>query len=324
MADIERVYVRFRGRTLGPLTPDKVKDLIRRGQVTRLHELSGDGITWVTAEEFGDFFPRAAPTGFGGMMGGGAMGGGMMGGGMPQPGMAGNMPAMPGQNPMPPGQAMPQPGGAGGGSPANTQAQWFAHVKDENQGPISYDQMQLWAHAKVLKPDSLVWNSNMESWEPAKKILPELFQSLGSSSSDSDEAPETEMTRIALELSRNTTWLMVGAIALIVVATVLLIGSILPIATSAATPETIVYLKALLGFSLVGILIAAAVTMLIYTGKVKELIAEPNLPLTLFAAKALSNVWAAIGLTAIIWVVLFLVLLLSCAAMGLPLQKLLY
>ncbi|MDX1928718.1 MAG: DUF4339 domain-containing protein [Pirellulaceae bacterium] len=54
----DRYYVRFKGRVLGPMSGDKTKELVRRGQITRVHELSPDGIEWRKAEEFTEFYPK--------------------------------------------------------------------------------------------------------------------------------------------------------------------------------------------------------------------------------------------------------------------------
>lgn len=52
----ERYYVRFKGRVLGPLAREKALELVNRGQITRQHELSPDGIEWKLAKEFPEFF----------------------------------------------------------------------------------------------------------------------------------------------------------------------------------------------------------------------------------------------------------------------------
>lgn len=52
----ERYYVRFKGRVLGPLTREKTMDLAKRGQITKQHELSPDGVAWKQAQEFPDLF----------------------------------------------------------------------------------------------------------------------------------------------------------------------------------------------------------------------------------------------------------------------------
>ena len=329
MTDTDRVYVRFRGRTLGPLTPDKVKDLIKRGQVTRMHELSGDGITWSKADEFGDFFPPLQPAGFG-QFPGEAMGGPGMGG-MGAPGMGG---MAPGAVPPAPGGGPPMPPGAGGppamgasANPAHTSAQWFAHVKDNNEGPISYDQLQLWAHAKVLKPDSLVWNSSMESWKPAQEIMPELFSALGPTSQDEEEEEEDTIARgdiveITLELSKQSGWIIGLAVALFAFAIVLFVGQSVPLINPRLGTQTIEFMRPLLGLILGALLIGIGVMLLLYNGKVKQLVNEPNMANTHAATEALSHVWAVVGIGGVVWVTLLVLLLVYAGLTGFDVLRL--
>ncbi len=42
------------------MSADKTRELVRRGQITRVHELSPDGIEWRKAEEFTEFYPKKA------------------------------------------------------------------------------------------------------------------------------------------------------------------------------------------------------------------------------------------------------------------------
>lgn len=53
----ERIYIRFKGRVLGPLPHDKVVELVARGQITRDQEMSSDAVNWNKASEFTSFFP---------------------------------------------------------------------------------------------------------------------------------------------------------------------------------------------------------------------------------------------------------------------------
>ncbi len=45
----EVLYVRLRGRVLGPFDEMKLRELARRGQLGRLHQLSADGVNWMPA-----------------------------------------------------------------------------------------------------------------------------------------------------------------------------------------------------------------------------------------------------------------------------------
>ena len=50
------LYMRVRGRVLGPYEPEKLQAMVRRGQLSRLHELSTDGVSWVRASNFPELF----------------------------------------------------------------------------------------------------------------------------------------------------------------------------------------------------------------------------------------------------------------------------
>ena len=49
-------YVRIRGRQRGPFSLPKVQDLVRRGELSRKHEVSTDGHVWKSAVEFAEVF----------------------------------------------------------------------------------------------------------------------------------------------------------------------------------------------------------------------------------------------------------------------------
>ncbi|MEN6449923.1 MAG: DUF4339 domain-containing protein [Thermoguttaceae bacterium] len=51
-----RLYIRVRGRILGPFDNAKLRELARRGQLSRLHEVSLDAMAWVRASEYPDLF----------------------------------------------------------------------------------------------------------------------------------------------------------------------------------------------------------------------------------------------------------------------------
>ena len=56
MAD-EAFYVRVRGKISGPFDIPTLQKLVRRGELSRIHEISRDRTAWSTAGEFEDLFP---------------------------------------------------------------------------------------------------------------------------------------------------------------------------------------------------------------------------------------------------------------------------
>jgi hypothetical protein len=152
----EKYYVRFRGRVLGPFDADKAAEMVRRGQITRVHELSPDGLAWRKADQFTELFPKKAvaiavaehealdldPVGLSFPTSGGRN-------------AAGNG-----------GAAM----GAGGGA-----AQWFVHLDGQETGPVEQDLLAGWAKQGRVTPQTLVWKQGMGDWVPAETVLPDLF-----------------------------------------------------------------------------------------------------------------------------------------------------
>jgi hypothetical protein len=53
------LYIRVRGRVLGPYDEEKLQSLARRGELSRMHEVSPDGTNWVRAATYPALF--AAP-----------------------------------------------------------------------------------------------------------------------------------------------------------------------------------------------------------------------------------------------------------------------
>jgi type II secretory ATPase GspE/PulE/Tfp pilus assembly ATPase PilB-like protein len=70
----DRYHIRFRGRTAGPLSVEKLQSLAKRGRFGRHYEVSTDGRHWESAAEFPELFLDESGGGGGG--GGGYGGGG--------------------------------------------------------------------------------------------------------------------------------------------------------------------------------------------------------------------------------------------------------
>ena len=51
-------YVRMQGRSLGPYALDRLRQMTRKGQVGRGHEVSTDGVSWAPASAFPEIFER--------------------------------------------------------------------------------------------------------------------------------------------------------------------------------------------------------------------------------------------------------------------------
>ena len=52
-------YIRIRGTVRGPFPPDKLKELARRGQFSRVYHVSADGVNWEPAAKHPELLPEA-------------------------------------------------------------------------------------------------------------------------------------------------------------------------------------------------------------------------------------------------------------------------
>ena len=60
MGTNDSYFVRMQGRSLGPYTLDRIRQMTRKGQVGRVHEISTDGESWAPATSFPEIFERPA------------------------------------------------------------------------------------------------------------------------------------------------------------------------------------------------------------------------------------------------------------------------
>jgi hypothetical protein len=137
-------FMRVRGRVLGPYDQDKMQALAKRGQLSRMHELSSDGISWVRASTFPDLF-ISDPAEF---------------------------PALASQ------AAAVQAAASAAQSAAPTQQTWYYSIAGAEHGPVDFTNLQLLASTGSIGPDDQVWTTGMTTWSPASHI-PGLFGVVG-------------------------------------------------------------------------------------------------------------------------------------------------
>lgn len=299
MDQIERVFVRFRGRTIGPFTPDKLRDMIRRGQVTRMHELSGDGLSWMKADEFGNFFPQ-------------------------QTTYSSDLAAS--GSDVPPGDSM-----GGPSKPAaneNAQAQWYAHVNGEKQGPVSMDQMRLYHEAKILKKDSLVWRSGMDAWRPASEVLPEFFGPAPRAASgeapdvitsgSTEAGPMGDAGPLATEITKQHAMLLVLGIMLVIGGLVFCGAQITKFSSTSGKPLQSDYMGGTMRMALGGVALIAGALALQTSAKLKTAAEESMAVATVVAVKSLNQFIIASGVGMIVWMCVLVIVVLSAIATNVP------
>ncbi len=139
----DQYYIRLRGRVQGPFDAEKLRQLARRGQFSRMHEVSPDGQQWSPASQQPELFaPAAVPV------------------------AANSAAATP--------TAVDSWRGGGPSSTAaaapSTQDSWYFVTAGKEQGPIEFSALQEHFVSRRLAPETEVWRTGMVEWVPANTV----------------------------------------------------------------------------------------------------------------------------------------------------------
>lgn len=142
-----RYYVRFKGKRIGPLEAEKIVSMVRRGQLTRRHELSRDGSSWQRAENFQEFFASD--------------------------GQATDVaPANPSSN----GVAGDSIAGNGdpNGDAGVSSTKWYMDVDGKPSAPINEADLRRQLSAGTIPWNTRLWHEGITEWTEAAELFPEL------------------------------------------------------------------------------------------------------------------------------------------------------
>lgn len=133
----EQVYyhVRIRGTTLGPFRQQQMQQLIQRGQLTRMHEVSKDGASWQKAGEVPELFSPAKQ-------------------------QAADAPT-----PQQPGGSETDTQVSVAATPSASGVVWFYAIAGKEYGPLSESALARLLQDGVISEDTLVWRDGMAQWE---------------------------------------------------------------------------------------------------------------------------------------------------------------
>jgi hypothetical protein len=239
----EQYFIRVRGRVQGPFDADKLRQLARRGQFSRLHEISTDSQQWSPAKNYPDLF--AAPAGDS-VAPSSAAGNGAATAELPR----GN--ASVAMSPA----ALP-PGGAG------RQDVWYYAFGGNPTGPVDFLRLSSMIASAQIGADTSVWREGMADWVPAHTIpgLVAAASSRNESRSDSEVSTRTADvgneigSSIVRVLEDSRPWIMFLAICIFLNAAAMLVGGIFQLTFGARTtfmPLTAAGLTNMIGSIVVG------------------------------------------------------------------------
>lgn len=142
-------YVRMQGRSLGPYALDRLRQMTRKGQVGKMHEVSTDGVSWAPASSFPEIFERPVESA--------AFAPAVTATDVQQGNPTGATPVV---------------------APAPVEPQWYYAVNGSQQGPISKAQLIALMRAGTVSAADHVFREGSADWTLAGEVG-ELASALG-------------------------------------------------------------------------------------------------------------------------------------------------
>ncbi len=241
-------YLRIRGQILGPFSVEKLQEMSQRGELSRIHEVSPDGLSWERASLHPEFFSAVlVPKPPAGNV-------------QPASSAAATAPA----SPVSPVSGCPTPTEAtpSGGVPSSmvlapTAALsppgplWYYSQDGKPVGPIPETELRALLDAGKLSSRVLVWNERLPAWCPAKDAFEYLAKQafprpVPLAESASENLPEA----LFLAAARIRGWTLFLTVRYWMTAFLLLIIGVTSIAVSSRPPfhvPSIVYVLSGIG-----------------------------------------------------------------------------
>lgn len=141
----EVLYVRIRGRVQGPFPMDKLQQLVRRGQLSRIHQVSEDGQVWRKAAEVPELFQA------------------------PSQSMAESS-ALAENAMVSSAEPMADPSASIGESSNAPDKEWWVDQGGTQQGPFSFSNLSSMFKNGKYSESNLVWCTGMENWTAPSNV----------------------------------------------------------------------------------------------------------------------------------------------------------
>jgi hypothetical protein len=188
------LYIRVRGRVLGPYDQEKLQSLARRGQLSRMHELSSDGASWVRAANYPELFTGAQAD-------------------MPMPmSRAGTSMSA---------DAAAMMDGMGAAPQQQMQQQWYYTSGGVQRGPVDFSNLQLLMGTSQVRPDDLVWSDGMPAWIAASQIPGLGHVAVAAESPGSGSGTDGLSEMLCRSFTSSRSWLMFIIVAIFIYAALL-------------------------------------------------------------------------------------------------------
>ena len=275
-----QLYIRMRGTVLGPYETERLQALVRRGQLSRLHEVSPDGLTWSPASNYPDLFVVAS-----------------------RPALQESPPAPPAPSASA-GVAAPPPAPGVGQS---GEQKWYYDHDGTQFGPIDLSLLQRMLSAGQVSADDMVWSDGMPAWIPAQHV-PALFsacigQVAGSPAGKSQRGEELPASLCKSATDSRPWVLFLGIIAFVFTALAVGLG-LLALVAGANTRQPPIVAFGVFYLIYAGMAAAAGMYLTNYAARLGSLKYSPSPIILEKAHDVLRGFWIFISISLIVFLTL--------------------
>jgi len=274
-------FVRIRGRVTGPHTEEKLRVLAQRGQFSRVHEVSTDGMAWESATDHPELFDRPVEL-------------------APEPVVVVTAP------PVVTREAPRKTNARREEIALASEGTWYYGAHGVERGPVEWLDLKRMAALGQLQPGDLVWTEGMDTWIPAEQVAGlEQVTRAGAqrkTSTDSDETVPVEVSRAA---GASSIWILMVAGAAFLAGAVWIAAGVRPVVHSTDKQSTMIGIGIICGGLLV---VLRGVCLIVLQRRIAALAYQRTTPQLVRLLSAYRLVWAfdgvmllAIIIAALVW-----------------------
>jgi hypothetical protein len=276
----DQYFIRVRGRVQGPFETDKLRQLARRGQFSRLHEISLDGQQWMPAQNVPDIF--ATPVTNDSVVTHKSKNGESAGGELQL-------------------QAATQTNAA---TPPR-QDVWYYSGNGSPLGPVDFHMLVNLIATRQLAPETSVWREGMADWVPAQSVpgLVQPFRDPHGTMVPSQEGSSSKENNTAVirVLDESRSWVVYLTVMIFIFASMMFIGGIIDTIKGARAEF---FQRTLFGISgIVGSLVVAygGYVLIAYAQKIARFVRDGKTSSLVTALETLKLYWVFLGVSIIVF-----------------------
>jgi len=285
-----QLYIRIRGRVLGPYDREKLQSLANRGQFSRLHEVSTDGISWQRAAAFPELFVASVAT---------------ESASAAQVNVAepsnGNRYSV--QPPPPPTSAAPR-----------KQVWNYTSFGVEATAPVDFATLQSLAAGGRLSPSDQVWTDGMSEWRLASQV-PGLMPVQGGRQSSNLESGGSESSADSISdeacraLSGSRPWVVFIAILCFLWSALTAVGAIFSFVAIQGNPvaATLLIVQGVFGLIFSFVVSIAGLMLMTYAGRIRDVMYHHKMHYLESSLHAVRVFWVYTGIVLIVLLALLVI-----------------